>query len=382
MAETAQIQIDLKRYRINECLECGRCTAVCPVAKTHAFSPRRSLSFAISNSASTLASDTSVWACLTCRRCELVCPAEIPYSAANRSMRALLRGLGVKQTCTHGGVFEQITSLMTRPGLEQNRLGWVTKDLKVKQKGGDTLFFTGCSPYFAAYFGEPYAEHLLGSLRAAVKLMNKVGIEPLVLANERCCGHDALLRGEVELFETLAGMVKEQIQANGVKRVVFTCPECFSTLRDDHPSVVGKWNVELLHISDVLSGKLSALPFRETKRCATYQDPCRLGRYSNHYEEPRKVVGAIPQFELREMEHNRQRAICCGNTAWIGCDGGTKQMQKQRLAEATATGSDVLLTACPKCLIHLTCSLSGDDGAIGESLKIQDLWEFTASCLE
>jgi Fe-S oxidoreductase len=29
----------------------------------------------------------------------------------------------------------------------------------------------------------------------------------------------------------------------------------------------------------------------------------------------------------------------------------------QRLQEARATGADMLVTACPKCMIHLTCTI-------------------------
>ena len=41
--------INLKDYHLYECLECGRCTTICPVAKTHDFSPRRLLSKGISS---------------------------------------------------------------------------------------------------------------------------------------------------------------------------------------------------------------------------------------------------------------------------------------------------------------------------------------------
>ena len=53
--------INLTDYHLYECLECGRCTAICPVAKTHNFSPRRLLSKGISSGLNSLASDSSIW---------------------------------------------------------------------------------------------------------------------------------------------------------------------------------------------------------------------------------------------------------------------------------------------------------------------------------
>ncbi len=351
------------------------------MARYNNFSPRRLLSKGIAYGVESIGSDPSVWACLTCRLCELVCPAEIPYSELNRKIRLVSNRLGVRQTCTHGGVFEQINALMTRPGLDQDRLGWVTDDLKVSKNKGDTLFFTGCSPYFAAYFGEPYEDRLTASLRSAVRLMNLIGVEPVLLADERCCGHDLLLRGEGGQFAKLAEMVAEQIRQTGAERVLFSCPECLVTLRDDYPETVGGLGVELLHISQLLEPDLGKLEFKAAGEKVTFQDPCRLGRYSEIYNQPREIIAAIPGQRLEEMNNNRERSICCGNTAWIGCDAGTKSIQKRRLGQAVATGCGTLLTACPKCLIHLTCSQQGEEESIGGALKIIDLWDYMASHL-
>ncbi len=372
----------LQAYGINSCLECGRCTAVCPVAPTHTFSPRRLLSRAISGGTAGLIADRSLWDCLTCRRCEQVCPREIPYAELNRAVRSQAREIEEVQSCTHGGIFEQICSLMMHPKLKQDRLGWITDDLKVRKTKSDTLFFTGCTPYFAAYFGEPYAGPLLNSLRAAVRLLNEIGIKPLLLANERCCGHDLLLRGEQEKFESLARSVAEQIRSSGVERVVFSCPECLTTLRNDYPAVAAEPGVELVHISTLLAAHLEELKFRDVEQQVTFQDPCRLGRYEQIYEEPRSVLQSIPGLELTEMEHNRKRSICCGTTAWIGCNAGTRVLQQKRLGEARATGSELLLTACPKCLIHLTCSQAGQEEVETPAVQIRDSWDYMAEQLE
>jgi Fe-S oxidoreductase len=57
------------------------------------------------------------------------------------------------------------------------------------------------------------------------------------------------------------------------------------------------------------------------------------------------------------MENSGPSALCCGNCGFINCDAHSKQIQVQRLQEAKATGADLLITACPKCLIHLTCTI-------------------------
>ncbi len=381
MSTVAEQEINLKDYRVYACLECGRCTAVCPISRSHGFSPRWTISHTIAGNSRSHIPDESVWMCLTCKRCEEVCPTAVSYSALNRALRIVYSDRMPAQTCTHGGVFEQIQNLMLNEKLKQDRLGWVTGKLKVQKNVGETLFFTGCSPFFAAYFGEDYSKELIGSLRGAVKLMNKIGIEPALLENERCCGHDLLLRGDRENFIKVAHQVAEQIRTSGAKRVVFTCPECLVTLRDDYAEVGETLDVELLHISQVLESELENVSFKADKRIVSYQDPCRLGRYSQVYEPPRKAIGRVPSLKLEEMRNNRERSVCCGVAAWVGCDAGTRQMQRQRLEEAAETGAGTLLTACPKCFIHLNCALQDGAEEKKPKLQIRDSWEYLASRL-
>jgi len=41
----------------------------------------------------------------------------------------------------------------------------------------------------------------------------------------------------------------------------------------------------------------------------------------------------------------------------VGCDTYSKALQVKRLRQAHETGSDLLITACPKCQIHLRCAM-------------------------
>jgi Fe-S oxidoreductase len=71
------------------------------------------------------------------------------------------------------------------------------------------------------------------------------------------------------------------------------------------------------------------------------------------------------------MEHNQRSALCCGNSGFINCDAHSKQIQIQRLQEAHVTGADLLITACPKCMIHLTCTMRDrlKDGSLKMEMK-------------
>jgi Fe-S oxidoreductase len=53
-------------------------------------------------------------------------------------------------------------------------------------------------------------------------------------------------------------------------------------------------------------------------------------------------------------------------------------MQLERLREARATGSKKLVTACPKCQIHLTCAMQNTR----LDLQVIDLYTFLAERLQ
>jgi Fe-S oxidoreductase len=80
----------------------------------------------------------------------------------------------------------------------------------------------------------------------------------------------------------------------------------------------------------------------------------------------------IPETELTEMERNRENALCCGTSCWIECALCSKDIQTERLLEAEQSGAKTLITACPKCQIHLTCAQSGED----INLKLKDIYTY------
>jgi Fe-S oxidoreductase len=79
------------------------------------------------------------------------------------------------------------------------------------------------------------------------------------------------------------------------------------------------------------------------------------------------------------MEDNRERAMCCGSTAWVNCSGCSKVIQKEKLRQAGETGARVMLTTCPKCQIHLTCACRDQDD--DQAVEVEDLISWVGRAL-
>jgi len=199
-------------------------------------------------------------------------------------------------------------------------------------------------------------------------------VTPALTKNEVCCGHDLYWSGDCENFEKLVKKNLDAISKTGVKTIVTSCAECFRTLKTEYPKFA-KFDFEVKHISQFVAEKLESSPLKMSKLdgIVTYQDPCRLGRHMKVYEPPREVLAKIPGMQLVEMDRNRSDSACCGTTHFLNCDSVSEAIRRDRFTEALDTGAQTLVTACPKCQIHLKCSQSNRMHPEGVgSLRITD----------
>ena len=348
----------------NKCLECGKCAASCPVTRMRPeYSPMLTVERALREMDDEIAEDQSLWTCMTCGACSFRCPSGVDYPGFIRRVREL--HTGARGTCSHGGLFTAISKIMSWDGIHQrDRLSWVTDDLKVGTKG-KVLYFVGCLPFFDPVLrntGSPYID----IARSTVRVLNRAGITPVVMEDERCCGHDLLWSGEgPEGFAELARLNVEAIRETGAETVVMSCPECLRTFARDYPEHLDgeMGDLKLMHTSELFAdliegGKLKVDGGPAEGMVVTYQDPCRLGRHLGIFEPPRRVLESIPGVELREMAANRGNAVCCGTSSWLNCGTYSKRIQMDRMKEAVASTAGTMVTACPKCLIHFNCTLT------------------------
>jgi len=370
--------MDLSQNQIDYCMECGVCTGSCPVNRVFPeFSPRQMIKRSIGEPSEDLTQRLDIWACLSCARCSTRCPVEIDFPEFIRLQRQEARRAGNLPVESHHGMLQTIAELQTRT-VQQKRSSWAEGVGSFEQRG-EYFYFVGCLPYFDVIFR--YLElSPLDSARSVLILLNKMGISPVISDDERCCGHDALWSGNEETFRKLAERNLEVIAASGASTVLFSCPEGYMTFKRHYPRYFGDLPFNVMHMTEFLARELpgAGLAFRPSENGAlTYHDPCRLGRGAGLYEEPRRLLKLIPESRVLEMGRNRENALCCGTSAWMECSNCSKSMRVERLREALGTGANTLITACPKCQIHLTCAQRTAE----MDLKITDLYAYLLNAL-
>jgi Fe-S oxidoreductase/nitrate reductase gamma subunit len=375
------------------CTRCGRCVDVCPSTLAgEPFSPRDFILWAGTGQAddSRGFAMEKIWHCTTCRACQEVCPV---YIAAPDPIR-LARTQVVEEGKNVPPLLNQTLKKLFKydnpwEPSRMRRANW-TKGLSIvdfsKTKTAEgACYFVGCTTSMDT--------RAQGLARSFSRILQYANVPFGILGNkEPCCGDIARRAGESGLFEEQASNCVEIFARFNVDQLIVSSPHCFNAIRNEYPGLpferVGEIpsGDKILHYSQFLNQllKKGALRFeRPLSLKVTYHDPCYLGRYNNIFDAPREVITAIPGVELLQMKHERSNSLCCGGG---GCrmwqedlDADTK-MSDIRIREAAATGAQVVVTACPLCLIMLedarkTCGLA-------DSIKVMDLNELVRMALE
>ena len=377
MKQTETLEQVIARYRIHHCLDCGKCTGACPPARVDSgFSPRLFAREVVTSGLDSPYVREKVWTCLTCNLCLERCPSGIAFADFIQTLRSFYVNDGLDGHVSHGGALHSLMRMQAAPELVQRRTDWMTPDLETADRG-EILYFAGCIPYFDIFFSD-LALNLTDIPRAAVKILNAAGIRPVVLENERCCGHDLYWSGDTESFVRLRDLNLKAFRDAGAKTIVTACAECSYCLKTLYSESGAETPFTVRHLSEYVT-RLEIQPKSKLNETAVYQDPCRLARFQGVIDPPREILRNI--LDLREMAHHGTGAWCCGNSAWMNCNRYSKLMQVDRLMEADAAGAETIVTACPKCGIHLACAMRDPNLLKRFTFKIKDLACLTADTL-
>ena len=383
------------------CADCGRCSDRCPAnAVGRPLSPRfisikgRDYAFkhytwigANGGEAKPLIGDIysedEIWSCTTCGACEQECPLGIEYID---KMVDLRRGM-VDDGLVPQSLQKPLGALEKRGNpwgkMERKRADW-TKEiaeqrpvtiLDKKGKTAKNLYFVDSISSFD--------DRMQEIARATARILDAAGIEFGILGkNERDSGHEVRRFGEEMLFQDLKDRNTDAIFNSGAEQIITADPHAYNALRNDYPDLPPVEHISQTIVRSVNAGKIRLKPAADTGKTYVYHDPCYLGRHNSLYDDPRAAIDAIQGLHRIEMEGNCQdRSFCCGG-------GGLmlfyepeedQRMGVLRVEMAKQAGANVIVTACPFCLVNMEDAIKVA-GLEGEMEAI-DLCELVAEHL-
>ncbi|MBT2756576.1 (Fe-S)-binding protein [Mesobacillus foraminis] len=412
------------------CVECGRCTNMCPATGTgKMLSPMDLIlkmrdhltnhgaavtskqpwvpAFAFSNTtgnqlalagagagaeeaAASLAYNPSligdviteeeIWACTTCRNCEDQCPVMNEHVDKIIDLRRYL-------VLTEGKMDGDAQRAMTNIERQGNPWGLNRKEkenwrdlrddvviptVKEVKKAGEEfeyLFWVGAMGAF-----DNRSQKIVLSF---ARLLNEAGVKFAILGNkEKNSGDTPRRLGNEFLFQELAAKNIEEFEKNDVKKIVTIDPHAYNIFKNEYPDF--GLEAEVYHHTELLSqlvkeGRL--VPKHSLDETIAFHDSCYLGRYNEVYDAPREIIKAIPGVTLKEIERSRENAMCCGaggGLMWMEEETGHR-INVARTEQALAVNPSVISSGCPYCLTMLTDGTKAKE--VEESVSTYDVAE-------
>jgi Fe-S oxidoreductase len=336
------------------CVECGRCTELCPAYNTGKVLNPKEIILGVrgylnqhgpQSDASLLGahiSSEAAFQCTTCGGCEYSCPVGIQHLPVI---------IGLRRGAVNTGKWEDEygTKLFLTLERNGNSLGFPSSERQKFIEKNALPIFDGTQEYclwlgcMGAY--DPDGREIV---LAFARVLRHLGITFGVLRKEKCNGDPIRRLGNDYLFSQLAEPNIAHLNETGVKKMVSICPHCVRTIGEDWKEFGASFQIE--HHSELLARNRERLPAPDGPReSVVYHDPCYLGRYRNIYDEPRSVIERFA--DQSDPPRARERSFCCGaggGQMFLGEEKG-KRVNMARAEELAATGAATVGVACPFC---------------------------------
>ncbi|MBC2710109.1 MAG: (Fe-S)-binding protein [Desulfosarcina sp.] len=377
------------------CADCGRCSDNCPAnAVGRPLSPRfisikgRDLTFKnypiypygspfkkSENLIGTIYEEDEIWSCTTCGACEQECPIGIEYIDKIVDLR---RGM-VDDGLVPQSLQKPLRALEKRGNpwgkMEKKRADW-TKELPegvtvkdLAKESADVLYFVDSIT--------SYDDRMQAIGQATATVLSRAGSDFGILGKkEKDSGNEIRRFGEEMLFQTMKEMNTDAILDSGVKHIITADPHAYNALKNDYKGLPPVEHISQFIARNVKSGAIRLKSANGDGKVYTYHDPCYLGRHNDVYEDPRSALDAIGGLKRVEMERCRDRSFCCGG-------GGLmlfyepeeeQRMGVVRVEMAAEAGANVIVTACPFCLVNIedAIKVAGMEGKM-EAIDLSEL---------
>ncbi len=410
------------------CVECGRCTSVCPAATTgkilspmdimiklrdhlnekgaaitgrspwvpeYAFAGEGPNALAEMDREDAIAqmdavsligdviTEEELLACTTCRNCEDACPVVNEHVSHIIDMRRYLVMTEGKMDVEQQRAVQNIERQGNPWGLSRkDRIKWRELDESVRvptikelKKEGEDFEYLYWVSSMGAYDNESQKIAI-----AFAKLMNEAGVKFAILGNKEMNSGDTARRiGNEFLFQEIAEKNIREFEKHGVKKIVTIDPHAYNIFKNEYPDF--GFEAEVIHHTEMLidlirEGRLK--PKGRIDQRITYHDSCYLGRYNDVYDPPRAILEAIPGLEVVEMVRTKENAMCCGAGGGLMWSEETvgHRINVARTEQALEVNPNMISTACPYCLTMISDGTKAKE--VEQDISTMDVAEILA----
>jgi glycolate oxidase iron-sulfur subunit len=387
----------------DQCMKCGFCTFFCPVyqedrVETAVARGKNYLAKLVLKGEQEFTPEMGeiIGKCLLCKRCVVNCPAKAQIDRVVVGARAqmvkekglpFIKNFAFRKVMSNRKAFGRYVKLASKfqwlfpksegnirhlpdflkalgqgrhiPEIAKTFLRDQVKEVNKPQTGEQPKmrvgYFMGCATDFV------YPDIGL----KVIDFLTKRGIEVVVPKEQNCCGAAIYFSGDMETGRTLAA---DNIKAfKDIDYILTACGTCSSTLKDykvylpdneEQQKAYDEFAKKVKDITEFVVDVMKVAP-EDLKlrkefegKTATWHDPCHLVRYQNIKDQPRQILKSLKGLKYVEMPN---ADLCCGmgGSFSVYHYDITKKIADKKMDGIKATGADIVVTACPGCMINL-----------------------------
>jgi glycolate oxidase iron-sulfur subunit len=217
---------------------------------------------------------------------------------------------------------------------------------------------------------------------ATARVLASEGCEVVIPPGQGCCGALSVHTGQEAQARRLARRTIDVFERAGVDYVAVNAAGCGSAMKEyaellsDEPRYAERAARLADRVRDVAELLCELGPVAERHPLpitVAYHDACHLAHGQGIRSQPRALLAAIPDLQLREIA---EPEICCGSAGVYNIlnPQPARELGDRKAANILATGAQLLVTANPGCLMHAAAALArrGQQIALAHTVQVLD----------
>ncbi len=323
-------------------------------------------------------------ACTLCNKCAHVCPMGIQLGPLIHDVREAMAEAGVVPEDLLAAVRKQ-EAIGSPLGVSDDawaeRIEWIADEWEVEipidVAGAETLVA------FTSIELMKFPENIV----AIARILNAAGEKWTISTAGREVVNFGVFEGNPERVKLFMGRLFDGVRELGARRLVVTeCGHAYDLLRWSAHNIA-EVPCEVTHIVAVIDELIKAGRIKvkagawDGQGTLTFHDACKIQRRGGHLQEPRDILAILAPNDFKELELNREAAICCGGGGGViaikEADALRYKVFELKIRQMEQIGATRVVMTCANCRLQFSESLKH----FGSEVKALGLAHMVAEAL-